>query len=193
MHQIYFTTTNKGKVHSVSKALAPYGIEVIHQPIEVPEPRSDDLAAIAKVKVSYAYSVIEKPCIAQDAGFYIPSLNGFPKTFVNFALQTIGIEGILRLVDGKDRQCEFRNCLAYQEKTEQEPIYFESQVKGSLATEPRGELRDYAWSRLFLIFIPQGYDRTLAELTPEEYLAWRLHRNNDSFSTKFGEWYSNRP
>jgi len=67
----------------------------------LPEPRSDDLREIAKEKVLFAYKKIRKPCIVLDFGFYIHSLNGFPKAFVNFVLETIGIEDILKLVDGK--------------------------------------------------------------------------------------------
>lgn len=188
MNQIYFATKNKGKVNSVSNTLSKYGIEVIHYPLELPEPRSDDLREIAKEKVLFAYKKIGKPCIALDSGFYIHSLNGFPKTFVNFVLETIGIEGILKLVDGKLRDCEFRNCLAYLDETLSEPVYFESSVEGSLSDFPRGKMRDYYWSKLFLVFIPKDSDKTLAEMTYEEYQKWRAQRYKDSFATKFAEW-----
>ncbi len=192
MKQICFATTNKGKVSSVSIALSQYGIEVVHYPLELPEPRSDDLREIAKEKVLFAYEKIGKPCIALDSGFYVHSLKGFPKTFVNFALETIGIDGILRLVDGKPRDCEFRNCLAYLDETLSEPAYFESSVEGSLSDFPRGEMRDYYWSELFLVFIPKGANKTLAEMTFEEYQDWRMQRYKDSFAKKFAEWISQK-
>ena len=62
------------------------------------EPRSEDLEEIAKAKVIQAYEKVGHPCIAMDSGFYIEALGGFPKTFVNFALSTIGINGILKLM-----------------------------------------------------------------------------------------------
>ncbi|MDI6883196.1 MAG: non-canonical purine NTP pyrophosphatase [Patescibacteria group bacterium] len=192
MKQIHFVTTNRGKVNSVSNALSKYGIEVVHHSLELPEPRSDDLREIAKEKVLFAYEKIGKPCIALDSGFYVHSLNGFPKAFVNFALETIGIDGILRLVDGKPRDCEFRNCLAYLDETLTEPAYFESNVDGSLSDFPRGEMRDYHWSKLFLVFTPRGANKTLAEMTYEEYQNWRTQRYKDSFATKFAEWISQR-
>ena len=101
MKQIYLATKNKGKVNSVSSILSGYNIEVVQAELKLPEPRTDDLREIAREKVSFAYQQIKKPCIAIDTGFYIHSLNGFPKTFVNLALETIGVEGILRLVEGK--------------------------------------------------------------------------------------------
>jgi len=192
MDQVYFATTNKGKVNFVSNALSKYGIKIVHYPLELPEPRSDDLREIAKEKVLFAFKKIRKPCIALDSGFYVRSLNGFPKAFVNFALETIGIDGILRLVDGKPRDCEFRNCLAYLDETLSEPVYFESNVDGLLSDFPRGEMRDYCWSKLFLVFIPRDANKTLAEMTFNEYQEWRNQRYKDSFATKFAEWISHR-
>jgi len=192
MDQVYFATTNKGKVNFVSNALSKYGIKIVHYPLELPEPRSDDLREIAKEKVLFAFKKIRKPCIALDSGFYVRSLNGFPKAFVNFALETIGIDGILRLVDGRPRDCEFRNCLAYLDETLSEPVYFESNVDGLLSDFPRGEMRDYCWSKLFLVFIPRDANKTLAEMTFNEYQEWRNQRYKDSFATKFAEWISHR-
>jgi len=189
--EIYFATKNFGKVISVKNVLSAYGINVIHVPLELPEPRSDDLKMITRDKVVFAYQQIQKPCIVQDAGFYIHSLNGFPKAFVNFTLETIGIEGILKLAEGKSRECEFRNCLAYIDDSMSEPKYFESGVKGRLADAPRGELRDYQWSELWLIFIPENENRTIAEMTHQEYLDWRTLRDKETFSTKFAKWFKN--
>jgi XTP/dITP diphosphohydrolase len=122
--KIYYATKNSAKVESAKKVLSEYGIEVVHACMDLPEPRSDDLREIAKNKAVFAYSNLQKPCMALDAGFYINSLNGFPKAFVNFALETIKIEGILRLTDGLERECEFRDCLAYVDKYVGEPEFF---------------------------------------------------------------------
>lgn len=188
MKQIYFATKNKGKVVSIGNVLSKYGIEVVHVPIDLPEPRSDELRTIAKEKVLFAHETIKKPCIALDAGFYIHSLNGFPKAFVNFALETIGLEGILKLVEGKPRGCEFRNCIAYFDGSLSEPLYFESENNGVLAEAQRGVPRDYLWSPLGTIFIPSGRVKTLAEMTREDYLAWRLERDKVSAIVKLAEW-----
>lgn len=187
--QIYFATTNKGKLNSVRGSFKDLGLEVIHYELEMPEPRSDDLQEIAREKVLYAYSHIKKPCIAVDSGFFIPSLNGFPKAFVNFALDTIGAEGILKLVEDKPRDCEFKNCLAYIDDTLKEPLYFESVVPGKIVDRPIGEKKDYFWSKLFYIFMPEGYSKTLAEMSYPEYLGWRKVRHQISFSTKFADYY----
>ena len=189
---IHLATTNKGKVHSLNNNLLKYGIKVVHHHIELPEPRSDDLRAIAKEKVLFAFDKIKQPCIALDSGFFIPSLNGFPRAFVNFALETIGVDGILKLVDGADRKCEFRSCLAYFDETLDEPLYFESVVPGSLAESKKGVMQNHYWSELFLVFIPDDRDMTLSEMSTEEYHRWKEEKSKDYFGDKFGAWITER-
>ncbi|MFH0906356.1 MAG: non-canonical purine NTP pyrophosphatase [archaeon] len=192
MKEIYFATSNKGKVLSVNKTLSKYGIEVIHKPLDLPEIRSEDLSKIAKVKVLFAYENVKKPCIAIDSGFYIDSLKGFPKAFVNFALNTIDIEGILKLVENKNRDCAFRNCLAYFDQDLKDPVFFEGVVEGTISEAPKGEMQDFCWSKLFLIFIPNGETKTLGQMTEKEYQEWRNKRSEDSYTTKFAEWFSSK-
>lgn len=64
-----FVTTNKGKLASAQEylkttKLIPYEAELI-------ESRSDDIREIAKEKVIQAYNIVDEPCIALDAGFFI--------------------------------------------------------------------------------------------------------------------------
>jgi XTP/dITP diphosphohydrolase len=190
MKNIFFATKNRGKVASIRSALSEYKIKVVQVPLDFPEPRTEDLKKIAKEKVLFAYDQIRKPCIALDSGFYIYSLNGFPKTYVSFALETIRIDGILRLVDGRMRECESRNCLTYMDKTLAEPKSFESTVEGRLSETPRGIMKDYFWSELFMIFIPKGENKTLAEMSTHKYRKWRKQRYKNSYTTKFAGWIS---
>lgn len=211
MKQIYFATQNEGKVISLMKSLSEYDIEVIHVPLVLPEltdelPRGgaeviqrllsleqkpEQLRRIVAGKVRFAYERINEPCIALDSGFYIYSLRGFPGAYVNVALENkfCGIDGILKLVEEKQRHCEFRNCLAYYDGKER--VYFESAVKGLLAEASRGEEKKRSWSKLALVFIPEGETKTLAEMTDSEYEQWRTKRR-DFFATKFAEWFSRR-
>jgi len=193
MPEICYATTNSGKVKSLQRHLGQYGITVVQAPLDIPEPRSNDVQEIAEHKARFAHNALKKPVVVLDAGFYIPSLNGFPRAFVNFALETIGLEGILRLAEDKDRYCEFRECLAYMEDGMQEPRYFIAHVRGTLAGQPRGTKQSHLWSELGLIFIPNGSARTLAEFTPDEYAAWSKSRPDEESPGKmFGKWYANR-
>jgi XTP/dITP diphosphohydrolase len=188
METVYIATSNKNKAFSIRKEMKRYGIDVKHIYLDIPEPRSYDIKEIAKTKVLYAYKKLKKPCIVLDSGFFVKSINGFPRTFVNYALETVGIEGILKLVEGKERTCNFRDCLAYYDGSSK-PQLFESVVNGKLSKSPEGKLRPFHWSKLFLIFIPEGRNKTLAQMRKEEYDDWYKSINQDSYIKKFADWF----
>ena len=142
---LYFASANKGKINSLQRDFAELDIDFRIAEMEIPEIRSEETAEIATKKVEYAYEKLKQPCIAQDGGFYIPALNGFPNAFVNCALETIGIEGILKLLEGKERRCEFRDTIAFIDKKIEEPVLFTAITRGTIAESPRGELQDYHW------------------------------------------------
>lgn len=187
--ELVFATSNKGKFLTLQCELSPFGIEVKQVPLDLPEPRSDDVDEIAKVKARTAYQQLHQPVVAMDAGFYIDSLNGFPKAFVNFALQTISLEGILRLVEGKDRRAEFRESLCYFDDTMSETKCFTAHIRGTLTEEKRGQLSERDWSPLALIFQLEGQAKTLAQMTAEEHEAWhKTTEVKDPHSKNFPKW-----
>lgn len=187
--KIYYATTNPGKIQSLKRDLSKYKMDIVQAPLDMPESRSYDVQEIAKEKIVFAYKHLKKPVVALDAGFHIYSLNNFPKTFINFTLETIGIEGILDLVKNKSRKCEFIECLTYLDESLKEPESFVSHVKGTLSYEPLGKLQKHLWSKLGLIFIPDGSSKTLAEMDYKEYLEWRrITREKTSSARLFGDW-----
>lgn len=186
MKEIVFVTHNKGKAKSAEKYFDDITFSTYD--FELDEPRSEDLKEIATAKVKQAYEVVKKPCIAMDAGFFIDELNGFPKAFVNFSLETIGIDGILKLMEGKEnRKCKFEECLAYHDGNEIH--YFYGKHPGNLSNEILGKDRDEKWSDLWYIFKPDNHDKTLAQMTSEERENRR--RNDGSYSALkvFADWY----
>ena len=117
MKEIVFVTHNKGKRKSAEKYFNDLKFSTYD--FELNEPRSDDIQEIATAKVKQAYEIVKKPCIALDTGFFIDELNGFPKAFVNFSLDTIGIDGILKLMEGKEnRKCKFESVIKAEKEIE---------------------------------------------------------------------------
>jgi XTP/dITP diphosphohydrolase len=192
MRKIFFATGNKGKVTTFRNTMSKYGIDVEQVPMEIPEPRSDEVREIAREKAAYAFRKIGKPCIALDAGFYIDSLNGFPKAFVNFALNTIGVEGMLKLLNGRSRGCEFRHCIAYMDSRLKEPECFEAHVRGTMARAKKGVLKSFNWSKLSLVFVPEGEKRTLAQMSESEYYSWRTASKAEKYEDDFAKFLLKR-
>lgn len=190
---IIFCTHNQGKIQSANKYFdglvkfetADYDITEIRGSIE----------EIATAKVKEAFGQTGRPTISMDAGFEIRALKNFPGSYVNHMLETIGIDGILKLMsDCDDRSCRFTQCLAYYDGLG-EPLLFSGCHEGVLSTEKRGVLSEDDWSELSLIFIPaeeiEGGRRTLAELSHDERV--ELTRRDDSTNLSafraFKEWY----
>lgn len=191
MKKIYFATGNKGKYGTLKEVLKNYGVNLVHKHMEFAEELdSEHLSEIACDKVIKAYEKIKKPVIALDAGLYIPSLDNRPGANINPFLKEHGVEGILKLLENKEKVCKFKQCLAYMSPDIDSPKVFESDVQGMISEEPRGFIEGkHAWSELWLIFIPEGETKTIAEMTEEEYKSWRAKREKISIGAKFGEWF----
>jgi XTP/dITP diphosphohydrolase len=170
--KIYFATGNPGKGASLDRALAPFGFDVEVVNPELDEVQSDSQRHIATKKAEAAFAKLQAPVIAQDAAFHIDVLNGWPGFTNRYAIEHLGIEGYLRLMqpwkNKGQRRCKFVWTYAFQ-PAERAPI-FEIEIPGRLTLEPRGELRPDALSPVELVFIPKGLRCTLAELSSEEIL-----------------------
>ena len=186
MKEIVFVTHNKGKAKSAEKYFN--NLRISTYDFELDEPRSEDIKEIATAKVKQAYNIVKKPCIALDTGFFIEELNGFPSAFVNFALDTIGIEGILKLMSGiENRKCKFEECLAYYDGNEIK--YFYGKHPGNLAYEVQGKDREEKWSDLWYIFKPEGFNKTLAEMNSNERENRRKIDGSIQAMQEFAKWY----
>lgn len=189
MKEIVFVTGNTGKRKSAEKHLKNTVVTCLD--FNFIEPDINDIEYIAKEKVLDAYKNVNKPCIALDAGFYIPNYpnnpnfpGAFPKREI---LDTIGVVGLLEnMKDVTDRNCYFKECLAYYDG--ENIKYFYGISKGRLSTEIKGNDSAKKWSELWYVFIPDNNNKTLAEMTDEE----RQNRNDLSTSAieEFGKWYN---
>lgn len=186
MREIYFATTRKAKVDSLNQTLERHGVKdviIVQQNIDIPELRSEDINDIALQKVKQAYDLMSVPCLAQDSGFFIDALNGWPGPFVKHTLDKLGTEGILKLMGSKhddERSCRFIEELAYYDG--EVVTYFSSISRGILAYVSRGQ----GWP-LHRIFIHQGYEKTTAEMTSKEREQRQINDPED-YKNQFARW-----
>ena len=172
--QIIFVTGNEMKVRHANEALTGTNFELVAQKLDIIEPRAEDPKDVVVEKALQAIKLVNKPLIVEDSGIFIDYLNGFPKTFVHFAEETIGVKNIIKMMEGvENRNAEFRQSLAYIEPNMTEPIIF-SYVDGNYTIadkvwEPEsGETGDFD-----KILIPQGEAKPLCMFDK----VWRAKRD----------------
>lgn len=186
---IVFATSNQGKVASLRYHLNRHGVdvEVAQKPLDLIEPQANTAKEIARVKARQAWEQLHQPVLVDDSSFHIAALNGFPGPYIKPMLQTIGIDGILRLMEGyDDRSAYFISSLVYIDNQGIEHIFDDDPYTGAIALTASPKKKTEAWSDLHQIFIPTGCDKVLAELTTDQHTNVQADRV-DSY-TKFAEW-----
>ena len=109
---ICFASNNSNKYKEVKSILQDYSIEVSFSRMKLTEIQSDFLVEIAMEKSKYAFEKISKPIIVEDDGLFIDELNGFPGQYSSYSFNTIGNDGILKLlVNSKSRTAYFNQSL----------------------------------------------------------------------------------
>jgi len=169
---ICLVTGNPKKVEVAKFALAKYNINVEQLNLETPEIQSANTEDVAKYSVKFAAEQSGKAVIKGDFGMFIESLNGFPGPFVKFINKWFTAEKLIGLYQNEiNKKAYFIDALGYCEPGK-DPICFVTNTYGTLIEKPQGDDGNMVDS----IFIPEGFNKTIAEMTPEE--STRLWANN---------------
>ncbi|WP_374465082.1 RdgB/HAM1 family non-canonical purine NTP pyrophosphatase [Chryseobacterium sp.] len=145
----------------VVKSLTDYNI---HE--EIVED-GDSFHANALIKARYCFEKTGIPSLGDDSGLVVESLDGRPGIFSaryagdhDFAKN---IEKVLEEMQGvENRKAYFVTVLCYYDENGAQ--YFEGRVHGNLLTENKG-FQGFGYDP---IFVPEGYERTFAEMDPAD-------------------------
>lgn len=161
MTTLRFATGNAGKVREAAVALAPLGITVEQAAVPVVEIQADTLAEVARAKLADAARKVAPPFFLDDAGLFVDALRGFPGVYSAHALKTIGVDGLLRLLEGRDdRGARFEAVVAYQ-PARGEPFFAHGVARGAIARKPADAGHGFGFDP---VFVPEDETRTYAEL-----------------------------
>jgi XTP/dITP diphosphohydrolase len=109
-------TGNPHKAREVAAYLQGI-IEVEHVALDCPEYRHSDVGEIARGKARFAFQTLGRPLIVDDTAFCIDALHGFPGPYAAYVLDTLGNEGILKLMEGVTNQdARFITAIAYADR-----------------------------------------------------------------------------
>lgn len=154
---VYLVTKNWMKVLVAKEAMGEKEIEIKQLKVDTPEIQSLDVREIVSFSAKWAAEKFRKPVIKSDTSLWIGALNGFPGPFAHYIDESLGPEGILKLMKGvKNRGAKIITAVAFC-KPGKKPIVKTSEMKGEIAKKLEGR---YGWFADFF-FIPKGYKKTL--------------------------------
>jgi XTP/dITP diphosphohydrolase len=171
MRTLIFATNNQNKVNEIRKVtnglfniitLKEAGID-----IDIPEPH-DTLEANATEKSTVIYGLTKQDVFSEDTGLEVVALNGEPGVkSARYAGEgrdfQANIDKLLVNLEGKEnRQAQFRTVVSLL--LDGKEYLFEGICKGSIIEEQKG-LQGFGYDP---VFIPDGANKTFAEMTMDE-------------------------
>lgn len=166
MAKVTFITGNQGKADFMAKFL---GHPVSHVKLDLEEIQSLDFRKIAEHKARAAYNIVKSPVLVEDMGLNFKVLGRLPGAFTKWFHDEVGLEGMCRMLDGyDDRSANAEVCFAYFDGDSME--FFEGKLFGTIARHPKGN-GGFGFDP---ILIPDGTDKTLAEMNEEELKKFSL-------------------
>lgn len=163
-----FATNNSHKLEEVTAILGEkvelLSMKDIKCDTDIPE-TADTLEGNALLKARYIFDNYHLDCFADDTGLEVETLNGAPGVY---SARYAGGEGhdaqanmlkLLHELDGKEnRKAQFRTAISLI--LDGKEYLFEGVIKGEIIKEKRGD-SGFGYDP---VFMPEGYDRTFAEL-----------------------------
>ena len=167
---IVVATGNAHKVDEYRQLLDGQGVE-LKSLLDYPgfpgvEENGKTFAENAAQKASAASRYCDVPSFADDSGLEVEALDGAPGIYSARYAPTDAerIAKLLAALDGKEnRRARFVCVIALAINGELIEC-FEGEIRGTIALAPSGE-NGFGYDP---VFVPDGFDKSFAELTPEE-------------------------
>jgi XTP/dITP diphosphohydrolase len=133
-----FVTTNEHKRREVQEIL---GVTLESVDLDLPEIQAIDPAEVATEKARAARKALgdtDLPVLVEDSGLMVDAWDGFPGALTKWLMQSVGNRGLLRMfAAGEDRSAR-AVCVVALAEADGEVHTFRGEVRGTLASEPRG-------------------------------------------------------
>lgn len=174
-HEILFASSNRHKVEEIQQVLEPLSIRLLSlkdfPDLKSPEEDGETFLENALIKARAAREVTGLPVLADDSGLVIPALGGEPGVHsARYAgpgapawAMMAKVLGKLRLAESFRTPAYFETVLVFQYGPD-EYKHTRGVVEGRIAPAPRGT-EGFGYDP---IFIPNGWEKTFAEISLEE-------------------------
>lgn len=158
MMKLYFLTKNDFK-YNEAKVLLPKSIELIKFSESIKEIQSENIDEIVNDKILKAFKKIYRPIFIEHTSLYLEGLNDFPGGLTQIFWDKLGADDFSKFISlTKNCRARAKTIIGF---CDGKRIHtFEGSIDGSIASIPRGK-RDFQWD---CVFIPNGYNKTFAQL-----------------------------
>lgn len=171
--KLIFASGNKGKVKEVKSIFSNSNFEIIslEELEDVPEiiEDGDTFEANARIKAKVIFDKFNKPTIADDSGLAVEQLNGDPGVYsARYAGEGCTYDDnnrkLLKELSGfpEPHKAKFICCAVYYDGNKY--LSAMGEVNGTIIKDLRGD-HGFGYDPVFL---PDGYNKTLAELLLDE-------------------------
>lgn len=169
--KIVFASTNRGKLREAAEIFEGFEIEPVSAfpSWNAPDENGSTFLQNAVIKAeAAAKAVADFTVLADDSGLVVPALGGrpgiFSARFSEKGSDAANREKLLAELSGKSDRSAYFVCTAVMIMPDKTVIAAEGRCYGRIAEAERGE-NGFGYDPLF---VPEGYSRTLAELSEDE-------------------------
>lgn len=172
--KLLLASGNKDKLDELRSKISPDRNIDIFTPkmfgitIDVPEDGTT-LEENAALKADAFFRLFAIPSLADDTGLFVTALGGHPGVHsARYAGEDASYEDnrimLLKEMSGiENRSAEFRTVIAFR-KSPAEILFFRGSCRGKISFSEKGT-NGFGYDP---IFIPEGFDTTFAEMSPEQ-------------------------
>lgn len=153
-------TSNENKAQEFSRLL---DVELERVAVDIPEIQETDVTVVARKKAEEGFSKLNRPCFVDDTGLTVHAWGNLPGALIKWFIDNVGNNGFIAMLGGTtSRKATVTTALGYCDKNGSQ--VFVGELHGTIASAPRGN-NGFGYDP---IFIPEGQDKTFAEMTDAE-------------------------
>lgn len=173
IQKVLFVTGNESKFRQAETAFAGSGVELEMRDLKLPEIQAFEAETVGHFKADFAGRELNRALFTLDRSLHVEILKGFPGPFSVYINHWLTAEQILLMIPAEtDRSAYWTNVLScYLPGSDTKT--FIAHARGTITDKPRGD----GVYPLNQIFIPEGFHRTLAEISEAEQTNFWITEN----------------
>ncbi|ELP88562.1 inosine triphosphate pyrophosphatase, putative [Entamoeba invadens IP1] len=157
-------TGNPNKAKEIQQILSDINLHIEILPLNLLEIQGSPLKII-EYKAKEAIKQSTTPVIVEDVSFNLKCLgDNLPGPYIKYFVQSIGAEGLFKIADGfKVYEAQAVISIGIIRSIDDKVVSIQSIIEGKVV-KPRGQ-NGFGFDGCF---VPNGYDKTYAEMSDEE-------------------------